>query len=233
MGATVQIPRSQGRPLAAYLAEASGGGPHPGVVVIHEIHGIDDNIREIADRFAAEGYTALAVDLFSTAPRPVCMARIMFGLLVRPLANGTVGQLRDALRFLGDRDAVDANRLGAVGFCMGGGYALQVACVDDDLKATSVFYGMNPRPLEAVARACPLVGSYPEKDFTAGHGRKLDTELDRHGLPHDIRIYPGTRHSFFNDQGSAYDESAAGDAWSRTLSFFQQHLRAAGQPASG
>jgi len=218
------VPRHRGRPLHAYFAAPPGPGPHAGVVVIHEIYGLNDNIREIADRFASEGYAALAVDLFSTASRPVCMARIMNGMLIRPLRNGVVGDLRAALDFLGARPEVDAARLGAIGFCMGGTYALQLACAGAGVKVASLFYGMNPRPMEAVARACPLVGSYPEKDFTAGAGRKLDAALDTYGVAHDVKVYPEARHSFFNDRGGAYDAGAAADSWQRTLSFFREHL---------
>ena len=224
MSETLTVPRRSGRPLRAYFAAPSSPGPHAGVVVIHEAYGLNDNIREIADRFAAEGYAALAVDLFSTAPRAVCMARIMNGMLLRPLQNGVVADLRTALDFLGAQPDVDAGRLGAIGFCMGGSYALQLACVDSDLKVASLFYGMNPRPLEAVARACPLVGSYPEKDFTAGAGRKLDAALDAYGVAHDVKIYPDARHSFFNDRGRAHDAGAAADSWQRTLEFFARHL---------
>ncbi len=108
---------------------------------------------------------------------------------------------------------------------MGGSYALQLACTVDGLRAASVFYGMNPRPLEAVSRACPIVGNYPERDFTANAARQLEPMLERYHVPHDIKIYPGARHSFFNDQGSAYQAEAATDAWARTLAFFNTHLR--------
>lgn len=97
--------------------------------------------------------------------------------------------------------------------------------VDENLKAASVFYGFNPRPLEAVARACPLVGSYPERDLTATQGRKLDAALETHQIPRDVKIYPGARHSFFNERGRAYDAAAAQDSWQRTLAFFATHLK--------
>lgn len=103
--------------------------------------------------------------------------------------------------------------------------------MDGDLKVATIFYGLNPRPLAAVARACPLVGSYPEKDLTARAGRKLAAALDGYGVPHDVKVYPGARHSFFNDRGKAYDADAAGDSWRRTLAFFDQHLL--GSPGSG
>ncbi len=135
----LSVPRGRGRPLQAYFAPVEGPGPNPGVVVIHEAYGLNDNIRDVAERFAREGYAALAVDLFSTGPRAVCMARVMNGMLLRPLRNGVVADLHTALAFLGARPEVDGDRLGAIGFCMGGAYALQLACTGDDVKVASVF----------------------------------------------------------------------------------------------
>jgi carboxymethylenebutenolidase len=220
----VERPNSPGHPMQAYLVLPGNPQPAPGVVIIHEIFGLNENIRDIAQRFASEGYAALAVDLFSTASRVVCMARIMYGMLVHSLENGVVGDLKAALDTLGAQPQVDPKRLGVIGFCMGGSYALQLACVASGLKAASVFYGQNPRPLEAVVRACPIVGSYPEQDFTAKAARQLEPMLEKHQVPYDIKIYPGAKHSFFNDQGSAYQAEAARDAWQRTLAFFKTHL---------
>jgi carboxymethylenebutenolidase len=107
---------------------------------------------------------------------------------------------------------------------MGGSYALQLACVGDSVRAASAFYGMNPRPIEALARACPIVGSYPQHDFTARGARKLATALQQFRVAHDIKIYPDTRHSFFNERGSMYDAAATEDAWQRTVAFFAEHL---------
>jgi carboxymethylenebutenolidase len=103
-------------------------------------------------------------------------------------------------------------------------FAIAWACTDDRLKAIAPYYAMNPRPLEAVARLCPVVGSYPDKDFTTPHAQKLDTELDRYNVPHDIKIYPGTKHSFFNDRGRSYNEKAAQDSWRRVLAFFEENI---------
>jgi carboxymethylenebutenolidase len=79
-------------------------------------------------------------------------------------------------------------------------------------------------PLSAVARSCPVVGSYPERDFTARSARRLETELERHGVPHDVKIYAGARLSFFNDRGRASDPAASEDSWRRTLAFFEEHI---------
>ena len=221
----VAIPRAGGRQMAAYQALPEGEGPFPGVIVIHEIFGLNDNIRGIAERFARQGYAALAVALFSTGNRAVCLLRIIHGMILRPLRNGTLAELQTAVDFFRRQPHTDTNRVGVVGYCMGGTYALQLACTDADLRVASVYYGMNPRPLEAVARTCPIVGSYPEKDFTANAARQLEEALKTHNVPHDIKIYDGAKHSFFNDQGAAYDEKAADDSWARTLSFFHIHLK--------
>jgi carboxymethylenebutenolidase len=192
------------------------------MVVIHEAFGLNENIRDVARRFAAHGYAAFAVDLFAGRNRAVCMARYMGGLLRGKPRPFGVGDLERALSVLGEQPGVDAERLGAIGFCMGGGYALAWACNDDRLKAIAPHYGANPRPLAAVARSCPVVGSYPEKDFTA---RKLHVELARHGIPNDVRIHAGTRHPSFNDPARTHDPAAAEDSWHRTLAFFVEHIR--------
>ena len=218
--------RGQKDRLSGYLAFPTepGAGPFPGVVVIHEAFGLNENIRDVTRRFADSGYAAFAVDLFAGRNRAVCMARFMGGMLRGKTEPFGVGDLKKALSVLGEQPGVDAARLGAIGFCMGGGYALAWACADERLKAVAPYYGANPRPLSAVARSCPVVGSYPEKDFTARSARKLDGELARHGVPRDVKIYPGARHSFFNDRGRTYDPSAAEDSWRRTLAFFAEHI---------
>jgi len=207
-----------------YLALPDAPGPHPGVVVIHEAYGLNDNIKDIAGRFAGEGYAALAVDLFTGRNRAICMTRYMTGMLIGSVDRYGISDLKAALTHLAAMPEVDPERIGAIGFCMGGGFAIAWACTDRRLKAIAPFYGANPRPLDAVKRACPVVGSYPEKDFTAGAGRALDRALDTTGIAHDIKIYPGAGHSFFNDRGRAYNKPAADDSWARVLSFFGEHL---------
>ncbi len=210
--------------LEAYLARPEGEGPFPGVVIIHEALGLNDNIKDIAQRFTHEGYVALAVDLFANRNRAVCMARIIGGTLRGSPDRFGVPDLKVALGVLAEQPSVDAARLGAIGFCMGGGFAIAWACTDDRLKAVAPYYGTNPRPLSAVARSCPVVGSYPEKDFTSRSARKLDAELERHRVPHDLKIYAGARHSFFNDGSRTYDPAASEDSWRRTLAFFKEHI---------
>jgi carboxymethylenebutenolidase len=226
MAQTLVTFQSGAQQFEGYLARPEGAGPFPGLVIIHEIFGLNENIKDIARRFADAGYAALAVDLFAGRNRAICMFRFMGQMMLNPLNNESIQNLKDTLTFLSEQPGVDAAHLGAVGYCMGGGFAIAWACQDNRLKAIAPYYGANPRPLEAVARMCPVVGSYPDKDFTTSAGQKLDAALARYDVPHDIKIYPNTRHSFFNDQGPAYAEAAARDSWQRILSFFSEHIGA-------
>src|SRR3977135_4356699 len=153
-----------------YLVTPDGSGPHPGVVVIHEVYGLNDQIKEICQRFASAGYAALAVDLFTDRNRAICMTRYMAGLLLGSVNAHGVSDLQSALTYLARNRDVDAKRMGAIGFCMGGGFAIAWACTDSRLKAIAPFYGTNPRPLDVVRRLCPVVGSYPQKALPANAG---------------------------------------------------------------
>jgi len=223
--ADVSVPRANGKgTMRSFLAQPDGEGLFPGVIVIHEIFGLNDNIREITGQFANQGYAALAVDLFSNRNRMVCMLQIIHGMMIRPLHNSMLDDLKSSVAFLQGQSNVDADRIGAVGFCMGGTYALQLAITDKGMKAASVFYGMNPKPLDAVAETCPIVGSYPEKDFTAKAARELETSLTSYNVPHDIKVYDNTQHSFYSQQRTPFEVEASKDAWQRMLSFFEIHL---------
>ncbi len=199
-------------------------GPFPGVIVIHEIFGLNDNIRQICQEFAEQGYAALAVDLFSNRNRALCMMQIFYGIMFKPLDNSMLADLNFAFDFLKHMQGVDADRIGCVGFCMGGSYALQMAITAKGMKAASVFYGANPKPLDAVAQACPIMGSYPDKDFTTKAAHELEASLVNYNIPHDIKIYENTQHSFYSQQRSPFEVEASKDAWQRMLNFFEEHL---------
>lgn len=222
---TISVPRADGKgTMESFLVKPDGPGPFPGLVVIHEIFGLNDNIRGIASRFAEQGYAALAVDLFSNRNRVLCMMQLIHGMMIRPLNNRVVADLQSSIAFLQQQPGIARNRIGAVGFCMGGGYALQLAITDKGMKAASAFYGAAPKPLEAFAQSCPIIGSYPEKDFSAEGARELDAVLEKYNIPHDIKFYENTQHSFFNKQRTPFEVEASKDAWQRMLSFFGEHL---------
>ena len=221
----VSVPGADGkRVLDSFYARPVGDGPFPGLIVIHEIFGLNDNIRKITEDFAAEGYAALAVDLFANRPRAYCMMQAFYGVLIKPHSNPMLDDLKKAFDVLAGLPGVDPNRIGAVGFCMGGGYALQLAVTDKGLKAASVFYGMSPKPLEYMASTCPIVGHFPEVDFTTKAARELDAFLTTREVAHDIKFYPDTQHSFFNQQRTVFEVEASKDAWSRMLAFFREHI---------
>ena len=207
-----------------FLALPDSPGPHAAVVVIHEAYGLNQSIKDVAKRFAENGYVALAVDLFGDRNRALCMARYMAGMLQGSPNRAGVADLKFALSHLMTLPEVDPKRVGAIGFCMGGSFAVAWACTDDRLKAIAPFYASNPRPLDVVGRMCPVVGSYPQKDFTASSGRTLDAELTRRQIEHDIKIYPDTRHSFFTARRTPAEEQAADDSWNRVIEFFGTHL---------
>lgn len=150
---------------SSYLAVPDGAGPFPGVVVIHEASGLNDNIRGICGRFAGEGYAALGVDLFEGRNRAVCMARMFVGGMAGNLGYYGVPALKAALGRLASDPRVDTARMGAVGFCLGGSIVLTWACTDQRLAAIAPFYGAAPKPREAIRRLCPVVG------VLAGQGR--------------------------------------------------------------
>ncbi|HZD37216.1 MAG TPA: dienelactone hydrolase family protein [Actinomycetes bacterium] len=238
--ADVSIASGQG-PLPGYLATPTAGGPWPGVVVIHEAFGLNDDIRRIADRFAAHGYLALAPDFFAWGSRPACV-RAAFRELVAG-SGRMFDELDDARTYLAGL-ADCSGQVGVIGFCLGGGFALLAA--PRGFGASSVNYGRVPDDAERLlAGACPIIASYGGRDRQLrAHPGKLDRALTALGVEHDVKVYPEAGHSFLNHHSGAlamvlervfgvgHHGPSAEDAWQRILAFFDAHLRAGAQ-ASG
>jgi carboxymethylenebutenolidase len=221
--------------LAAHLAVPPvGDGPWPGVVVLHEAFGLNDDIRQQADRLAAAGYVALAPDLFSGGGRVRCLQATFRALLKG--AGKAFDDIEATRRALAAREEC-SGRVGVIGFCMGGGFALAVAGPGFDAAAPN--YAHLPTDVDAaLSGACPVVASYGAKDrMLRGTAAKLESALTRAGVEHDVREYPDAGHSFLNRHdlgpggallrvaGVGYHEPSSEDAWGRILRFFEAHLR--------
>jgi carboxymethylenebutenolidase len=228
MGEMIEFP-SNGATAGGYLAvPESGSGP--GVVVIQEWWGLVDHIEDVCDRFAAAGYVALAPDLYhgqKVAPgEPDEAGKAMMAMKMDQAARDMSGAVDEVLR----RSAGD--KVGVIGFCMGGGLALVLATQRPDAVAAVVpCYGIVPWPdvqPDYPAMSAAVLGHYAEKDeyFTPEKANELAEQLRAMGKSVEIIVYPGTDHAFFNDtRPEVYDADASSALWDRTLSFFSEHLK--------
>jgi len=222
-GKTVEFP-ANGTTTAGYLATpATGKGP--GVLVIQEWWGLVGHIKSVCDRFAAEGFSALAPDMYhgQTASEPDGAGKLFMALNIGQAEK----DLRGAAKYLAQHSSTA--KLGAVGFCMGGQLALFAATLNPSIGACVNFYGIHPNVKPDYARlAGPVLGLYAEKDgfVTPQVARDVDAAIRKAGKQSEIHVYPGVDHAFFNDERpDVYDRAAAADAWRRTLAFFRQHLK--------
>jgi carboxymethylenebutenolidase len=222
-GTMVQFP-TNGTTTAAYLATpASGKGP--GVLVIQEWWGLVRHIKSVCDRFAAEGFTALAPDLYhgKTASEPDEAGKLFMALNIAQAEKDR----RGAARYIAQHSS--PAKVGAVGFCMGGQLALFAGTVNPSVGAVVDFYGIHPNVKPDYSKLSgPVLGLFAEKDqfVTPQAAREVDAAIKKAGKQSEIQIYPDIDHAFFNDErADVYNKPAAEDAWKRTLAFFRQHLK--------
>lgn len=217
--------KSEGRDINGFLTSPDQEGQYPGIIVIHEAFGINDNIKDISRKFASEGYAALAVDLFSGENQFICIAKTMQMLVMQGASTEGIQYLRSGIDYLSAQPFVNSDKIGAIGFCMGGNFAISLSYHDRRVKTIAPFYGVLPRGVKNFSQICPTVASYPDMDITTNSAKKLKVELDKSGVENDVKIYPKTLHSFMNDRiPLTYNQESAKDAWDRTLSFFCKHL---------
>ena len=221
--------------LSAAIAVPEGKGPWPAVVMVHEVFGIDENMRAQMLRLASAGYVVIMPDLYSRGGIRKCLTATF-----RSLASG-VGQAFEDIEaakklVLARKDTT--GKVGVIGFCMGGGFALLLAI--DGYQAAVSNYGMLPKNMdEALAGACPILGNYGAKDKQLAKAKvQLDESLTKLGVEHDIKMFDEAGHAFMNPKqgggpvfgtllrvtGARPNPEAAKEAWVRIENFFSKHL---------
>jgi len=245
MEADVTIETESGT-CAAHLALPEASGKYPCLVLIEEIWGVDAHIKDVAQRFAREGFIVLApellpegtlekmtpqvkLDLFDPEKRekiqPV-LREAMAPISQPDFAKGAIAKLRACVDYL-VAHAQSNGKVGSLGFCFGGTYSLQLAINDPRLDACVVFYGQAPEPLDQVAAiACPVLDFAGDKDERVMAGLPaLEAAMKEHDKDFEMHVYPGAQHAFFNDTNKrTYKEDAAQDAWNRSLAFLHKYL---------
>jgi len=216
---------SNGSTASGYLATPESG-KGPGVIVIQEWWGLVPHIKGVADRFAAEGFVALAPDLYhgKLATSPDEAGKLMMAMRIDEAEK----DLRGAAQFLLDHEATTGDKVGTVGFCMGGALSLYAATKNPKVGACVIFYGGHPNVKPDLPNLqAPVLGLYAGRDgfVTPESVRELERQLKELGKSAEIHIYPDVDHGFFNDtRPDVYNEAAAKDAWERVLKFFSKHL---------
>lgn len=222
-GAIVEF-SANGNKARGYLSKPERGGT--GIIVIQEWWGLVGHIKNVADRFASAGYVALAPDLYhgESTKSPDEAGKLMMALQIEE----TEKDLRGACEYLASQSK--GEKLGVIGFCMGGQLALFAASKNERLGACVDFYGIHPNVKPDYHQMkCPVLGLFAEKDgfVNAQAVEDLEAKLSAAGVETDFHVYPGVDHAFFNDERKeVYDVAAATDAWNRVLAFFKKNLAA-------
>ena len=222
--------------LNGVIAVPEGTGPWPAVVMVHEVFGIDEAMRAQITRLSSAGYVVLMRNLFSRGGARKCLTATFKALTA---GEGQAFDDVESAKLMLAARSDTTNKVGVIGFCMGGGFALLLA--NRGYDASSVNYGMLPKELDAVlAGACPIIGSFGAKDGQLkGATAKLEVALTKAKVPHDLKEYPEAGHAFMNPSqaggpffgtllritGAKPNPEAATDAWRRIESFFGEHLK--------
>ena len=225
MGENIEF-QSNGVKAPGYLAiPKSGHGP--GIVVIQEWWGLVPHIKDVCNRFADEGFVALAPDLYhgKVAKSPDEAGKMMMALRI----DETEKDLKGAIDFLTAQEATTGDKAGVIGFCMGGALALYAATKNSKVGGCVVFYGGHPKVKPDLPNLqSPVLGIYAEREgfVTPQLVHELEEQLKKLGKSFEVHIYPGAGHAFFNDaRPEVYNAEAAADAWRRTIEFLKKNLQ--------
>jgi carboxymethylenebutenolidase len=213
--------------LLGHLARPAGAGPFPAVLVCHENRGLTDHIRDVTRRVAMAGYVGLAVDLLSRqGGTPAVDSSQVPGVLSNTPPEQFVQDFSSGWRWLQSHPYVQADRVGMVGFCFGGGVTWRVAIGLPELRAAVPFYGPHPSTDEVADIQAAVLAIYAERDTRINQGIVgIEAAMQTGGKIYEKVIYPNADHAFHNDTGPRYNPEAAHDAWARTLAWFEQYLK--------
>ncbi len=247
MGQMISIEGADG--VDAYLAPRAEGAPNRGgLIVIEEIWGLNDHIKDICDRFAAQGYTVLSPDLLGRigitaelgdelatlmrspdeAVRTAAQPRLreaMSPMQAPDFGAKSIAALKRAIDVLVEQPGV-GDTVAVTGFCFGGTYTFAIAAADPRVRVAAPFYGAPPASTEVAGITAPVLAFYGERDQRLIDGLpEVTAAMTAAGVDFMSKVYPGTGHAFFNDTNPhAYDEAAATDAWQATLAFFESNI---------
>ena len=218
---------SNGDTANGYLARPTGDGPFPAIFVIQEWWGLDAHIKDLTERFAGEGFVALAPDLYhgQVATEPDDARKLVMAMNMQIALR----EISGAIGYLSDLPEVAPKSVGVIGFCMGGRLSLTAASTGDARIGTAVaFYGggVQPTPEFVGGITAPVLAVYGEKDagIPPEQYNGLATEMDRQEKTFDMVVYPDAGHAFLNDTRPGYDANAATDAWARAIQWFHTYL---------
>lgn len=219
---TVHYPSSSFN-IQAYLAKPKGGEKHPGIILIHENRGLTDHICDVARRFAAEGFVALAPDLLSRAGGTSKMStpEAATSAINQLPPRASVDDLKAGYAFLQKHPEVDSDKISSMGFSWGGWRSFMLATSVPTLYRAVVFYGATPTEgLQSIH--APVMANYAQFDFRiTGNAITTQNLMKDLGKKFTFYVYPKVEYDFFNETGSRYDAEASKLAWSRTLEFLR------------
>lgn len=234
---TIRLRTSDGE-MKCHQAQPRGQGKFPAVMVIMEAFGLNDHIKDVTERIAAEGYVTIAPDLYyRESPNVVGYDQLQeaIGLMQRLDAEKVVVDLQSVIAHLKSQNFVNGDRIGITGFCMGGTIAFVAACkFPTDIKAAVPFYGGSiaddspTAPLSAAGHLqAPILCFFGEKDpyISLPQVQRIEDTLRALGKSHEVKVYAGADHGFFCDERASYHPEAARDAWEKTKAWFEQYLQ--------